>query len=346
MHWPAFILDCITAVAGGCLGAALSALGGFVLFGLLGVLGLLYLLVAQSDALMAVVAGSVLLRPSVCFLGGVVAAAYARKRGLIACGKDIGRSFVAYRRVEIMAVAGCAGLAGYLANVALDALLAGALDTVALTVVLIPLALKYLWGMTTTNDCAGSSHAVPSPYRFFERFSRPAGRTAVSCVVGGGAALLTAALFLAPQTRPFAGLAVFFVSALLLMPVFVGIPAPATHHFSGPAGATVATWLALQGTEPTGWGLLLVALWGVAAAQIGLLAAQTLEPMFFTEGDIHVDPPAMGIVVSTAVMQGVLHLWGVYATAMGTQMAVALSIAAAAALLNLRGRCPEPQPGG
>lgn len=343
MNWAVSLLDCGVAVIGGCLGAALSALGGFLLFGLLGVLGFLYLLVAHSDIWISAVTGSVLLRPSVCFVGGIVATAYARKKGLIQCGKDIGRSFISYRRIDILAVGGAGGLAGYLVNRAGDALLAGKVDTIALTVFLIPLFIKYHWGMTKSNDCEAASHAVPSPYRFFEKFSRPRGKTLVSLIIGLATSLLTYGLFLLPETKPYAALFVFFVSAMSLFPLFMGIPMPATHHFSGPAGAAAVVWLASHDGISGASGLALVTLWGIAAAQIGLLAGDILGKLFFTEGDIHVDPPAMGILVATAIMLGGLPMTGVYSAGSRVQIIVALSMILASAIFNIREKRPQPQ---
>lgn len=346
MSGPAFLLECAVAVVGGSLGAALGALGGFLLFGLFGVLGFLYLLAAHSDIWIAAVTGSVLLKPSVCFLGGVVAAAHARRRGLIQCGKDIGRPLVSYRRFDLLAVGGAGGLAGYLVNRGGDALLAGKIDTVALTVFLVPLVLKYRWRMTRSSDCSASSHALPSPYRFFEKFSRPRGKALASLLVGLCTSLLSFWLFLVPETRPYSGMLVFFVSALFLFPVYMGLPIPATHHFSGPAGAATALWLASNGGRPGAGELVLATLWGVAAAQIGLLAADGMEKLFFTEGDVHVDPPAMGIAVSTAVALGGLPLTGVYGAGAPVQALAASSLIAAALILNLRGdrRPPPPEP--
>ncbi len=343
MNWASILLDCCVAFIGGCLGAALSALGGFLIFGLVGVLGFLYLLVAHDDVWIRAVTGSVLLTPSVCFLGGVIATAYARRQKLIQCGKDIGRSFVTYRRFDILAVGGCAGLTGLLVNRGIDKLLAGSMDTVALTIFVVPLFFKHLCHMTKTNDCEASSHAVPSPYRFFEKFSRPKGKTLTALAIGLCTALLTFWLFQMPDTKPYAGLFVFVVSAVLLFPVFMGIPVPATHHFSGPAGAVAVLWLSLNGDAFGTWGIALVALWSVAAAQLGLLASRTMERLFFTEGDIHIDPPAMGIAVSTAIMLGALPLTSVYGTDVWTQVAVSLFTITTTCVLNVTERCPQLQ---
>lgn len=336
MNWNAELLNCAVAFLGGCLGAAISGLGGFVLLGFLGVLGFLYLILGQGDVWIAAVTGSLLLRPSVCFLGGCVAAAYARRRGLIQCGKDIGRSFISYRRYDILAVGGVAGLAGYLLNRAIDTVGSGRFDTIALTVFAIPLVLKYSWRLTVSSDCEASSHAVPSPYRFFEKFSRPKGKVLVALIVGLCTSLLTVALYLQPQTKAYAGLLGFFASAVLLFPLFMKIPVPATHHFSGPAGAAVVVWLSAHDSVSVGTALAIVALWGVAAAQVAVVAAEVMERLFFTEGDIHVDPPAMAIFASTGIMIGLVPLTGVYVAGEGAQAIAALSIIVVTAIYTLR----------
>lgn len=322
----------VVAAIGGGLGAALSALGGFVLFGVLGVLGVLWLLFAHSDPAV----GPTLIPPSVCFLGGVVATAYARKRGLIVCGKDIGRSFLPHRRADIFAVGAVAGVVGHGVHRGLDALCAGRVDTVALTVVLIPLFLKFAWRLTRTNDCDGISHAVPSPYRFFERLGQPVGKTLTALGVGAVAALATGALWSIPEMRPTAGLFVFFVSATLLFPVFLKVPMPATHHYSGPAGAVAVLWL--SASVDRGGGMWLLALWGAAAAQIALLAGNLLETLLFTEGDIHVDPPSMGILVASVLLLGGIPGTGLFHAEAAVQVAVASATILVAAAVNARYR--------
>ena len=84
-------------------------------------------------------------------------------------------------------------------------------------------------------------------------------------------------------------------------------------------------------------------LWGIAAAQIGLLAGDIMEKLFFTEGDIHVDPPAMGILVATAIMLGGLPLTGVYSAGARVQILVSLSLIIVALSFNLREKRPPPQ---
>ncbi|MBK8477100.1 MAG: hypothetical protein IPL39_12620 [Opitutaceae bacterium] len=175
------LLEMLSAFLGGALAAALGALGGFVLFGLVGVVGFLAAICTGDTHWLAALTGSVLLRPSSCFLGGVVAAAWARRRGYLRCGKDIGRPLLEFRRAELLLAGGLGGVAGWLANLGFDAVLAGRLDTVGLAVCVVPLLLKRAWDLGRSSDCAGTSHAVPSPYRFFERLASAGVRSSSAC---------------------------------------------------------------------------------------------------------------------------------------------------------------------
>jgi len=337
MNYPVLVLEMILAFVGGCLGASVSALGGFLLFGLFGVIGFLYLALANQDAWLVSLAGGLLFRPSVCFLGGVVATAYARKLGLIRCGKDLGRALVVFRRFDVVLVGGLAGMAGSLINRLLDRLIGGKLDTVAVTVFVVSIAMKYAWGLTKSSDCAAASHAVQSPYRFFERLGKPAEKSGLALLIGLGSAALTWRLALDPRTAPFAGLLAFCISAVLLYLLFMSVPVPATHHFSGPAGVAVMMWMAAHGGATSGgFEVLIVLLWGVAAAHLGMLAGDVMGRLFFDEGDIHVDPPAMGIMLSTAVIMGVLPCTGVYHASPGAQAAVSAGIILVCATTSLR----------
>lgn len=326
-------LELLCAFLGGALAASLGALGGFVLFGLVGVVGFLAAVITGDAHWLAALAGSVLLRPSSCFLGGVVAAAWARRRGYLRCGKDIGRPLLEFRRAELLLAGGLGGTVGWLVNLALDAALGGRVDTVGLAVCLVPLVLKQAWDLRRSSDCEGRSHAVLSPYRFFERLASPRGKVVVCLLASVGTASLALLLVHHPVAGPYAGLAGFCLSAFSLGVLFLGIPLPATHHFTGPAGAAVMVALpALRSGSALGalTGLLC---WAAFAGALGLAASEVLGRLFFDNGDIHVDPPAMGIVASTAVVLSVLPASGVFALGLPVQCAVALVGIAACILL-------------
>lgn len=299
-----FILNLLLAFIGGILGASLGALGGFVIFGLLGVIGYMNLIFGLNEAWISSFLSVELFIPSVCFVGGAIATAYARKREFILCGKDIGRSLISLRNFSVILAGGLAGVLGFLLFTLLLPL-SRYLDIVAFTVVVIPLLFKYFWCLTKTNDCEGTSHVLPSPYRFFERLKSPGGKTGVTIISSIFTTVVTLALYSDELTRPYAGLFMFFLSALALYLLFFSVPIPATHHICGTTGIIVVEWNRVNGLSFSLEGIILPLLWGISIASVSQLWCDITKRYLFDEGDIHVDPPAGGIIAGS-----LMAMWG------------------------------------
>ncbi len=330
------ILAVALAFIGGVLGASLGALGGFVIFGLLGTVGYLYLIFGGSDTWLATLFSGDIFTPSVCFVGGAIATAYTRKRGYIECGKDIGRSLISLRRLPIILVGGAAGVVGFITMMVLSIWFSGKLDFVALTVVIVPLTTKYIWKLTKTNDCEGTSHVLPSPYRFFEKLNGSTGKLWLTIGMSAITGIVTIALLSDKHTEPFAGSLMFFLSAFSLYLLFFKIPIPATHHITGPAGIVVVQWMHSNSLTFTVTGILLPMLWAISIAQLSQLGSDITKRFLFDEGDIHVDPPAGGIVLSTAVAMWILPTIGVFEQTISIQIVSALVIFSVSTFFSLR----------
>ncbi len=328
------ILDIILAFVGGIIGASIGALGGFVLFGVLGIVGYLSLFFAESDIWLTTLTSEVVFMPSVCFIGGAVATGYTRRLKLIECGKDIGRSLISIGKIRVIAVGGFGGVAGFFVTLFFNTVFKDKLDTVALTVVIVPLFLKYIWGLTKTNDCEGSSHVVPSPYRFFEKLSTWSGKVITALVVAVLTVTVTAILAVNPQTLPYSGSLMFFISALSLYLLFFQIPIPATHHFSGPTGIVTIEWFLINGVELSLVGVLVPVLWGVAISLVALLASDIVKRNLFDEGDIHVDPPAGGIVVATVLGLWIVTKLDIFYASVYVQVSVSFLMSSSALLIS------------
>lgn len=331
-----FIFECIISLIGGFVGASVSALGSFLIFGLLGAIGFFYLITVQDSSLITAVTGGVLFLPHVSFVGGAVAIAYARKKGIIECGKDIGRSAISIQRMDVLAVGALAGLAGYLCNRFLCTFLSGGVDTIALTVVIIPLTLKYVWGLSKTNDCEGSSHAVPSPFRFFERLNKPLGKVALAIVMGIIAAFLVLVFHQSEHTTHYSEMLLFFLSAASLYLVFLKYSIPATHHLAAASGATLTSWLGVHGMPVEISGVILLFLWSVTFSLLAMSVADLMKIIFFDEGDIHVDPPAMGIVITTALAMGLFPMIGIHEATVRVQVIVLGLLSFVSIVVNLK----------
>lgn len=157
---------------------------------------------------------------------------------------------------------------------------------------------------------------------FFEKLSGSKGKVGLSVLLGMVTVFITWELSLNPNTAPMAGVFMFFVSACSLYFVFMGIPIPATHHFSGPAGAVTMYLIGLNSVAiKDGKFFILLVFWGITAAVIGMTTGDFMGKLLFTDGDIHVDPPAMGIMITTALFLGVLPLTGIYRLPVLSQIA-------------------------
>lgn len=331
-----FLFECVIAVIGGYVGASVSALGSFLIFGLLGAIGFFYLILMHDDSLISAVTGGVLFLPHVSFIGGAIAIAYARKIGIVECGKDVGRSAIQLQRWDILGVGALAGLLGYLVNRLLIVITNGYVDTIALTVVCIPLSLKYLWGLTKTNDCEGSSHAVPSPFRFFERLNKPLGKMLLSISMGVVAVLLVLLFHGEEKTTHYSEILLFFLSAASLYLLFMNYAIPATHHLAAASGAVLTGWLTVNGMPVSAISTIALIIWGVSFALFAMTSADFMKKLLYDEGDIHVDPPAMGIVITTAVAMGLFPTIDVYLMDLGMQMFIAGVIGFVSIIVNLK----------
>ncbi len=336
MSIKVFLFEALIALIGGFLGASISALGSFLIFGLLGLVGFLYLMILHDDTLIKSITSGVLFLPHVSFVGGAIAAAYARKEGIIECGKDIGRSFISLQRFDILWVGALAGLAGYIVNAIFSFIFRGAIESVALTVVTVPLVVKYWWGLTKTNDCDGTSHAVPSPFRFFEKLNQPIGKIVLTAVIGFIATLLAITVSQNLDTAAYAEVLLFFISATSLYLLFMKIPLPATHHLAASGGAVVIAWLSRNEFADI-WGNLSILMgWGISFSFVAMSAADYMKMLLFDEGDIHIDPPAMGIVIATALGVGLFPAIKVYNAPIPIQMILSLLLSVGAIILSLK----------
>ena len=66
-----------------------------------------------------------------------------------------------------------------------------------------------------------------------------------------------------------------------------------------------------------------LAITALLASALGLAGADLLGRLWFDKGDIHIDPPAMGIVASTAVVLGLIPTSGVLRLGASTQTSIA-----------------------
>jgi len=287
------IISILVAFAGGIFGAAVGALGAFVILGFLIIAGV----AAQATGadLLSIPLGPAFGPHVGGFAAGVAAAAYAARKGKLAAGKDIVTPLMGLNSPDILLVGGVFGIVGYLINWIFNLVGFPWTDTVALTVVTSGIVARLLWG----NGIFGK--VAPG----ISRFSPPAdiqwvpweSSIAQRLIIGLGAGLLSAHIALLLGAENGGAVLGFAVSAISLALLAFGLKVPVTHHI------TLVAAVAATASGSLIWG----ALFGVLAAIVGEIMAN----LFVVHGDTHIDPPAATIATLTSVSL-LLAALGVY----------------------------------
>lgn len=268
----------LAALGGGMWGAAVGAVPAFVFTGVLALAGAVAALMGAPEFLP--IAFGPFFGPHVSFAGGVAAAAWAGRSGVIATGRDIGTPLAGIDRLDVLAVGGLFGVTGQLVFAALVALGVGQWsDPIAVSVVLTAVGVRLGFGRTAL---VGSIAALAGRF--------PAGalpwlpwQQRWSAVVAVGVFVGVMGAYLADVARMGLGAdaLAFGVSTSVLIFLLMGRQVPVSHHVALPAA--VAT---LHGA-----GIVGGVICGVLGAVIGELASR----LFLVHGDTHIDPPAVGI---------------------------------------------------
>lgn len=278
----------LAAFGGGVLGAAVGALPAFVFTGFAVLAGVAAAMTGRPALLDAIAFGPVL-GPHVAFGGGVGAAAYAAKRGLIDNGRDIGSSLMGLHRPDVLAVGGVFGVAGSLLNSLWGAVGLGPwTDTIALTVVVSAVIARVAYGSTGVfgRVADGSVQFRPTDEANWVRWQESSGQIAV-IGLGVGLASSWGALMLGPGTG--GDVIGFGIAAALLIFAVIGGKMPVIHHIALPAAAA---------TLASG-SILLGGLFGIVGGFFGELFAR----LFLIHGDTHIDPPAAAIAATICLIR-------------------------------------------
>lgn len=288
-----------------CGGGFAAAVGAGVAFALTGITGLIAIIFAASGAdfnWLGTVAFGPLFNPPVSFAAGVAAAAYAYKKGYIENGKDLGTPLINLGKPDILIVGGLFGIAGQLIAFYAGKLLPGMADAGAIGVFISAIIAKFIFtgeiiGKTDQEDIKNGGRFSP----LAKDVSYPGMRTAlqkltIGVVAGGWSAALTHYLLQDEKTAGIAMFAGFFISAATL--IFPVVP---THHITICAGYAVVA---------SGGNIV----WGLAGGVISAFMYDSLGSIFHCYGKTHVDPPAMSIMVTSAILLGIFPLTGIYKT--------------------------------
>ena len=278
----------VAALGGGMFGAILGGTPGFAITGLLVLAGVAAASIdPAAGAIINDVAFGPFFGPHVMFGGAAAAAAYAYKRGFLESGKDTTTALIKFADPGTLIVGAVFGLFGWLLN-SVFVNINLPTDTIALTVVISNIIARLLWG----NGLFGKVPAGKSMMDADETNAWLIWQKDVPILVlmgaGLGAAVGWATLATGNGVIGF-GIAAF--SLVFLMTLGAG---PVWHQIAAPAGTaallTGNIWMAV--------------VFGIVGALLGEFIGAR---MFFNNGDTHIDPPAVGIFITVAI---VLALFG------------------------------------
>jgi hypothetical protein len=302
------LIQLLISFCGGAFGAAIGALASFILVGLTGIFGIVLAAAGVSFNWFGTIPFGPYLGPHVAFAGGAAAAVYARKRGYLASGKDIASGLLSLKKPDVLVVAGLFGMLGYTINYFIGLALPGKLDTVALTVFIVAIIVKVLFGSLGLKEIFG---VVPEEVKKLGgRFNVNAPswlpwmvtnseKTIIAIAAGGVSAYVTYMMLQDPATAGVAAFFGFCLSAFSLLWLQFGVSIPVTHHI---------TLVAAYAVVSSGGSLI----WGFAGAVIAAFLGDFLSRLFHVYGDCHVDPPAMAIASGSFLFMAILPLTGLY----------------------------------
>ncbi len=309
----------IAAFGGGLFGAAIGALPAFIFTGIMVIAGEMLFVAGDlasqipglsgaaqeaiqtgSGAVTGLIAFGPFFGPHIAFGGGVAAAAFAAKKGMIDAGKDIltapTKAGARADFWQVLVVGGVFGVIGHLIHASL-AEIGTPTDTIAVGVWVSALIVRVVLspgktGLMGKHDPSVASSRLGLPadrsIAWLPFFSRVESLVLVGASVGvlsGFAAYLTGSAVIG-----------FGIAASSLIFLETKGPMPVTHHIALPGA--LATLAMLDGGMALFGAIIVGGIFGVLGALVGELHAR----LFHNWGDTHIDSPAFAIFILTTVV--------------------------------------------
>ncbi|MCW5253094.1 MULTISPECIES: hypothetical protein [unclassified Streptomyces] len=302
------LIGIMAAAAGGFLGAVIGGLISFVFLGLGLFVGIAVAVATGDGTFLDVVAWGPVFGPQTLFAGGVAAAAYAARVGVLpGGGRDVGTPLVSLSRPDVLLVGSVFGVFGHVLQQAILATpwLDTRIDAIALSIIASSVVVRLAFGRTGiigahSQGLTGWKKFQPTAeHSWLPWQQKPLHITVLGFFLGGFSALIT--LELARMFPEAAGQVMFVgfaISATALLFLVLGHPMPVTHHMTL-QGALAVMLISARWADTPVW--LLVLIGGVVGA-IASLVCEAASRLFTIRGDTHVDPPtAANLVVALAL---------------------------------------------
>ncbi|MDY5585600.1 MAG: hypothetical protein SPG61_07435 [Arcanobacterium sp.] len=326
----------LAAFGGGAFGAAIGGQTAFIFTGIAYFVGLgAYIGGFNAAPFMDNVVFGPVFGPHIAFAGAVTAAAYAAKRGVMANGangRDIVTPLAGLGRSDVLVVGGVTGMIGYVLNLALAYIfpaltvndpalhyngdIIGHTDTVALTIIILAIATRYIFGSTGLFGKKYGLLGVGEGKHWVD-FQEGWGFTALvglaTGILSGFASLVLLRNFFESGILAHAALIGWAIGAVSLTFLSLGLKTPVTHHMTIIASiAAIKFAPVVTGTsDVTAWTSGALAIVVLIAGLFGLISGLLCEALARAtnaEGDTHIDPPAFAIFILTTVIFVILAI--------------------------------------
>jgi len=259
------------------------------------------LLGALTNTVTSGFAFSPLLNPASAFVAAAVASGYANYKGYNGGGHGPASSLMALQKPDVLLIGGVAGVLGWIVNwaIGLTGLGNSGLDTVAVTVVIVPLIFKIIFQKTPVGVVPEEDKALGG------RFSPLGGRGWYAGMRRGidkaiwpaayGAFIAIGMVLLLQNGSPMAGFLGFGFGGFVL--VFPTVPA---QHFIGCAVCTALGFVPGLADNPNA--LLIATAYGFGFGALAANLADLSADVFYRYGYVHIDIPAGSIAMSTLII--------------------------------------------
>ena len=336
------LLWLVASFGGGAFGAAIGGQTAFIFTGLLYLVGLGgYLGGLDAGFFMSSVVFGPVFGPHIAFLGGAGAAAYAAKKGVMAGGangRDIVTPLAGISRPDVLAVGGIFGMIGYTLNqvlaswggfsVAMDSnhlhsmgegvnATIGWTDTVALTIVIISIAIRFMFGSTGLFSTKDHPLLAVGEGKHWVEHQEGWGITAMHGFASGLMSAFASIMIIVfyftmtdggTEIVGFAHLIGWAISAVTLIFLSLGMKTPVTHHMTIIASLAAIKFapILVGSNSVADWAdnsmvIVAILIGAVFGALAGLLG-EALSRMTNANGDTHIDPPAFAIWIGVTVV--------------------------------------------
>ncbi|SCP98402.1 hypothetical protein [Anaerobium acetethylicum] len=302
------------AFCAGAFGTALGALGAVIMTAMAGLVGIIGNICGADFNFVSSVAFGLILGPQVSFGPACCAAGYAKRKGYLNSSKDIVTPLISLRKPDVLIVGGLFAVAGYFVNMGIGKMLPGKIDSIALTVVLISLAAKVMYGTDgllsiigrTPEEVkkAGGRYSIHNQMVWIRYQTTGLENVLIGVFAGGMSSYLTYIMLQTAEktgNAGIAGVAILPGWAIAIICFFLnvsGLAIPVFHHIC--LVASYATFASFYGSA----GGASCLLWGVAFGILAAYAGDLLAKTFTCFGEGFVDPPSMAIATCS-----ILPLW-------------------------------------